>query len=280
MATLASKQNRAAPVVSSAHSSHGRVTSTLIAILSLLRVLCLVFAIRPGTPLRAMCLAAFDMLHVLRRGSRLSLSRLQTLSELLNLGANANAVFDGKRASPDSIDDIRAQLPVPQHTAVPGDYLSELESLERRRPSPGGNAINHRAAQLYRESVVRVSLGMLATVSFDLPSLQTGIEATRRDHDLAIIFCIVMLCQIIDDVVDYSGDLASALPSFLTAHASLEEGLTQTTLAATEYHRELPESACLSPFRLAASLLAAFASISLTAGLCRTRLSRLFSVGC
>jgi len=227
-----------------------------------------------------MCLAAFDMLHVLRRGSRLSLSRLQTLSELLNLGANANAVFDGKRASPDSIDDIRAQLPVPQHTAVPGDYLSELESLERRRPSPGGNAINHRAAQLYRESVVRVSLGMLATVSFDLPSLQTGIEATRRDHDLAMLFCIVMLCQIIDDVVDYSGDLASALPSFLTAHASLEEGLTQTTLAATEYHRELPESACLSPFRLAASLLAAFASISLTAGLCRTRLSRLFSVGC
>ena len=59
---------------------------------------------------------------------------------------------------------------------------------------------------------MRLSLGMVASTALGYPSLEEGIQATHRDDDLRIVFRIVMLCQIIDDVLDYSKDAAAGLP--------------------------------------------------------------------
>jgi hypothetical protein len=72
-----------------------------------------------------------------------------------------------------------------------------------------------------------------------------------------------MLCQIIDDVLDYSQDALAELPSFLTAAASLPQGLAWTAEAVRSY-AALPaptQSPALFPLRVAlwvVSKIAAF----------------------
>ena len=49
------------------------------------------------------------------------------------------------------------------------------------------------------------------------------------------LFRIVMQCQIIDDVLDYTEDVSAGLPSFLTASASLPQAMELTAKAARSY---------------------------------------------
>ena len=72
----------------------GRLAASLAAIISFWRGLPFLVAGRPKTPLRILCLMAFDTVHVLRYSHRLPSSTLQTLATLLDLGACANDFFD------------------------------------------------------------------------------------------------------------------------------------------------------------------------------------------
>ena len=68
---------------------------------------------------------------------------------------------------------------------------------------------------------MRLSLATVAAIALDAECLEDAIRATHRDGELEALCRIAMQCQIIDDVLDYSTDLAAGLPSFLTASASL-----------------------------------------------------------
>jgi hypothetical protein len=255
----------------------GRLAASLAAIISFLRVLPLFVSRRPGTPLRVLCIMAFDTVHVLRTSRRLSSRALKILAALLDYGACANDFFDGHDFSSQEYQATRRLLDRAAASVSVNEYVRRLRDLERRRPSPGGDAGQHRQAQSYRESVIRLSLGMIAATTLGSLTLEDGIRATYRDEDLETLYRIVMLCQIIDDFLDFATDIDRGLPSFLTAHASPPTALALTAEAATRYadRRGLPGSPHVFPFRLALLGISVLAKVVILCGRWRLKLHAL-----
>lgn len=211
------------------------LSSSGIALISLMRGFFLLFSGRPKTPLRVLCIVAFDLRSALRSGKWLSKSELKTLAAFLDFGASANAVFDQKVGCQ---KELRATLQLLEEAGIGlivQDYLQRLCNLERGRPHLGGDRSQFQKTRWYREAVVRVSLGSVATIAGDKPCLKDAIAEMRDDGELNLLFRIVMLCQIIDDVVDYPRDRIAGLPSFLTACKSLPLSRQLTQRAALEY---------------------------------------------
>jgi len=75
---------------------YARISSILLAVRSIVRGLSLFMSARPKTPLRVLCIMAFDMLHMLRNAKPLPMPKLRLLAALLDFGACANAAFDNK----------------------------------------------------------------------------------------------------------------------------------------------------------------------------------------
>lgn len=214
---------------------HDRVLSCMIAVFSVVRGLSLLLAGRPRTPLRALCIAAFDMLHVLRNKNRLSMDKFKSLAALLDYGACVNTDFDHKL---NCHYERRFTLQVLEKAGIGlllAEYLRRLSNLEGERPLSGGDHSQFQNVMLYREAVVRLSLGIMATVAGINSSLDEAIEATSGNGDLNLLFRIAMLCQIIDDVLDYSQDRLAGLPSFLTACQSLPLARDLTQQAVRDY---------------------------------------------
>jgi hypothetical protein len=196
---------------------------------------------------------AFDALHMLRNARPLPAHRFRVLAALLDFGACANAAFDNKLCCR---HEFRETLQLLEEYGIRSSvvqYLARLRDLERGRPMPGGDRWHFEKVNIYRESVARLSLAMVAATADGGQGLDEAIRAIRRDADLNILFRIVMLCQIIDDVLDYSKDLSAGLPSFLTASKSLPQALECTRLAARRYadDRDLPHTGKLFPLRSA-----------------------------
>jgi len=239
------------------------VSSLSIAAGSLLRGLSLLVAGRPRTPLRALCIMAFDLLHTLDHAEPLARDRIRALAALLDFGACANAAFDNKGCCPHEYQSTRQLLEEAGIGWSVADYVRRLAQIEASRPAPGGDYGRFREVVLYREAVVRLSLGMVAATADGRLELDEAIRATGCDWGLEILFRIVMLCQIIDDVLDYSQDLSAGLPSFLTAVEPLPQAFEATRVAAREYadRRDLPQTAALLPLRLALCLVSISAQL-------------------
>jgi hypothetical protein len=199
------------------------------------------------------------------------------LAALLDFGACANAVFDNKDYCP---QEFQRALQLVKEAAIQSsvvEYLQRLRDLESNRPLPGGDYQQFHRVGLYREAIVRLSLGMVAMAANCNPRLDEGIRATWCDADLAILFRIVMQCQVIDDVLDYSQDMSAGLPSFLTACQSLPQAFELTRLAALGYAdgRELPRTGDAFPLRLALFLVSTCAMLVIALG----RWRQLFRLG-
>lgn len=244
------------------------ISSTLIAVISMVRGLSLCLSGRPRTPLRVMCIVAFDTLHVLSHKRRLSALKLKMLAALLDFGAYANAAFDHKKGSRHERRVTRQLLEEAGISGAVAEYLRRLGDLERSRPLPRGDHRQFQKVSLYREAVVRLSLGMVATVACDNPCLDEAIEATYGEGDLNLLFRIAMQCQIIDDVLDYSQDRSAGLPSFLTACQSLVLALDLTLLAARGYaeDRHVARVAAVFPLRAALFLVSMCAKLVVVFG--------------
>ena len=246
-------------------SRHGRATpgnahrdgisSTFISVISFLRCVPLFFSARPKTPLRVLCIMAFDTLHILRYSKPLPVTKLRTLAALLDFGACTNAILDNKDYCRKEYHKTRQILDEAGLNSFVEEFLRRLCELETRRPSPAEAdfQFQFRKIRSYREAVVRLLLGMVATTAVGNHCIDEGIRATYGDNDLKILFRIVMQCQIIDDVLDYSKDLSAGLPSFLTASESLPEAIKMTRQAAFGYGdiRDLPRSDTVFPLRVA-----------------------------
>jgi hypothetical protein len=249
------------------------ISSILIAVRSILRGLSLFVSARPKTPLRVLCIMAFDALHMLRNAKPLPRRQLRILAALLDFGACANAAFDNKDWCR---HECRQTLQLLEEAGIRSslvEYLRRLRDLESGRPLPGGDYGQFQKVGLYREAVVRLSLGMVATTANGKQCLDEGIRAIRREDDLKILFRIVMQCQIIDDVLDYSKDRSAGLPSFLTAFKSLPQAFELTRLAARRYadDRNLPRTGDVLPLRSALFLVSTCARLVIVLGRCRQR---------
>jgi hypothetical protein len=249
---------------------HDGITSTLMAVISLVRGLSLLLSGRPRTPLRVLCIVAFDTLYVLSHGRRLPTRNLKMLAALLDFGACANAAFDHKK---DCRQEHRVTLQLLEEAGIGwsvAEYLRRLSNLESGRPMPGGDRRQFQKVSLYREAVVRLSLGIVATAARGNQCLDEAIEATYGDDDLNLLFRIVMQCQIIDDVLDYSQDRSAGLPSFLTACKSLPQALELTQLAARGYaeDRHVARAADVFPLRAALFLVSMCTKLVVSLGRC------------
>jgi len=171
---------------------------------------------------------------------------------LVDFQACTNAVWDDKHVCEAGYDALRKRLENAGLGWRLEDYLSRLRELEIRRPSVGGDHRRFEDVRSYREGVARLSLATLVALAFDTGDVDAEIRATHYDSDLETLFRIVMQCQIIDDVVDYAVDRAAGLPSFLTACASLPQGMELTAAAARRYGagRESPHDGAF-PLRMA-----------------------------
>jgi hypothetical protein len=245
------------------HALCTRISSILIAFRSVLRGLSLFLSERPRTTLRVLCIMAFDTLYMLRNAKPLPRRKLRTLAALLDFGACANAAFDNKHCCPHEWRRTQQLLEEAGIQASVVEYLRRLWDLESTRPLPGRDNGRFQEVALYREAVVRLSLGMVAAAANGGQSLYQGIRSTYCEADLNILFRTAMQCQIMDDVLDYREDLSGGFPSFLTALESLPQAFEHTRLAALGYAdaRALPRTGALFPFRSALFLVSTCAKL-------------------
>lgn len=251
----------------------GRLSSLLVSALCVLRGLPLLIAARPRTPLRVMCIMAFDIVHTLRTSQRLRIERVRTLALLLDFGANANSAFDGKTFCPDELRKTRRMLDDAGINATADDYWARIQELESRRPSAFGDRLQCGKVRSYRENVVELSLAVLSTTALGYTNIDDGVNAVRTDADLQLLFRIAMQCQIIDDVMDFAKDCAWRLPGFLTASESLRESFELTYHAARRYSSSdgIAQSRNLFPLRIAQVAVSGLANLLITLGRWRQR---------
>jgi hypothetical protein len=252
----------------------------LISIGSIRRCLPLFVSASPRTPLRVLCVMAFDALHQLRHSKPLPVATHRVLAALLDFGACTNAIFDGKEYSRKELELTRQILDEAGLRSIVEAVLRQLSDLEGRRPSPFGPSGDDRRfhdVKSYREAVARLWLGTVAATAAGRRCLEDKSLSTCGDDVLEILFRIVMQCQIIDDVLDYSRDESAGLPSFLTASASLPEGLKRTHQASCKYahYRDVPRTGDVFPLRtaLAAASICAKLMILLRRWRCACRKS-------
>ena len=191
------------------------VHQSVVAACCFLRRLPLFFCAAPKTPLRVLGIVAFDMLHVLRTSRPLPKNRVAELAAFLDFEGCANAEWDNKSLCEKQCRAIRQQLEAAGLGACIEGYRLDLRDLESRRPSPGGDHRRFIEVRDYRERVARLSIATAAGIA--LPRIDGD------DADVDALFRILMQCQIVDDVLDYSEDASAGLPSFLTASESLPD---------------------------------------------------------
>jgi hypothetical protein len=223
---------------------------------------------RPGTPLRSLCIAAFDFAAKVN-GQRLTLEKRRVLSRMLDLGALINDHFDQRRFDNHTYRRLRKQITA-DATVRPAflAYFREMRRVERNRPRlrlPCRPGVLREVAR-YREQVVRLSLSALAAIALGRPD-SAGVHDARQpaaeDACLSYLFPLVMLLQVCDDLLDCRTDWRARLPSFVTAAllqseqptpgcvADPGELRTNIQTAANDYLATMPKRRCAFwPFAL------------------------------
>lgn len=239
------------------------VKATAVSLACLIRGLPLFFGATPRTPLRVLGIIALDMLHVLRHARPLPRKRVSELAMFLDFEGCANAVWDRKEPCEPEYAAIRRNLDQAGLGLCLDAYLARLRALESRRPSIGGDGRRFDDVAAYREGVARLSLATAAAVALNRECRDEDIAAAFHDRDVDALFRVLMQCQIIDDVIDYAEDLSAGLPSFLTAAASLPQGLELTAMTSRRYAASsgAPARQLMLPLRLALAIVSALAQV-------------------
>jgi hypothetical protein len=222
------------------------------------------FRAAPATPLRVLCIVALDTIHVRRHSSPLTRQRREELSILLDFQACTNAAWDDKPLRSSEYHAWRERLEAAGLASWIREYLERLRHLETERPTVGNGVQRVETVREYREAVVRLSLATVAGIALHARHIDEAIDATDADGDVATLFHMAMQCQVIDDVLDYTEDLASGLPGFLTA-APLTQALASTARAVRSYGRGRTYRSGMFPLRSALNVLTALAALSVRA---------------
>ena len=230
--------------------------SSLVAFTCLVRGLRLFFGAAPRTTLRALGVIALDMLHVLRYSQPLPARRAAELATFLDFQGCVNAAWDHKPFCPVDSQALRDRLEDSGLGPCVGRYVAMLRELESRRPSVGGDHRSFDAARSYREAVAFLAISTAAGLALDNVPRGPDTDLARTDPNVNTLFRILMQCQIIDDLLDYSADRAAGLPTFLTSSASLPQAMDWTEEASRSYSARPCGSSANAVFPLRVALAA------------------------
>lgn len=245
-------------------SAGGSARALLASLASVMRGLPCFFRARPATPLRVLCIVALETLHLCRQSKAFTRRRREALAILLDFQACMNAAWDDKPYRSCEWQTLRERLEAADLAMWVEEYLERLRHLEIGRPVVGRDVQRFDKVRAYREAVVRLSLATVAGLALNIRHVDDAIAATAADGDLAALVDMAMQCQVIDDVLDYGEDVASGLPSFLTA-APLPQALASTAGVVQSHGRDRTSTRAMLPFRLARGLLTGVASASVRA---------------
>ena len=178
-----------------------------IAAASLVTCAPLFLARRPRTPLRVLCIGAFDYAARLA-GHRLDQSRRIALAHACDFGALRNDFYDQHRFKAGEYRRLRRSIAHLAPQMETRHYIHELRRAERGRPvfEPGGFA-EPQAVIEYRNRVLSLSLGWLQSIS------HRSLEPVMFEALLAL----VALVQLVDDLLDWKDDWACRRPTYVTA---------------------------------------------------------------
>jgi len=200
--------------------------ASLVSVGCLVRRLPLFLCAAPQTPLRVFGIIAFDVLHVLRHSRPMPGEKIAGVAMFLDYAGYTNATWDQKRLCETDRLAVRHRLNSAGYSRCIEAYLARLRNLEGTRPGMGGAHRRFDDVRKYREDVAWLALTTAAGIALDREA---------RDADVDTLFRILMLCQIVDDVLDYREDALAGLPSFLTASVSVPVALELTDGAARGY---------------------------------------------
>ena len=162
---------------------------------------------RPRTPLRVLCIGAFEYLARLN-GRRLDSTTRLALAYACDFGALRNDYYDRRKLDRNVYRKLRCGLRRLSLDTATHRYIRELRQAERGRPAFGPEGFPEPGAVVeYRIHVVVLSLTWLQVMSHQL-------IAPRRFQALV---ALVGLVQLADDLVDWKEDWACRRPTYVTA---------------------------------------------------------------
>lgn len=239
-------------IVSTSQIDVGKTKALWLASVSIARSIPLLLSRRPRTPLRVLCIAAFDTIRCVKYRKRLSSHQMSSIAALLDLGALANDLWDDSRVQVTEFRHAFEELENLGWRELVDEYLTKLQVAEANRPQCDGDHYNHVRVRSYRESVVTTSLEAVSAVAFGNDRRAFPKPHVRTSEEFPIVFRLVMVCQIIDDTVDATLDRQRNLPGFLTSTSDSAGNLATATKAVQDY-ASLPaelKAPHLFPFRL------------------------------
>ena len=239
-------------IASTSQIDGGRTRAFWLASVSIARSIPLLLSRRPRTPLRVLCIAAFDTIRCVKYRKKLSSHQTSSIAALLDLGALANDLWDDSRLQVTEFRHAFEELENLGCRELVDEYLAKLQVAEANRPLCDGDHYNHVRVRSYRESVVTTSLEAVSAVAFGNDRKVFPQSQFRTSKEFQIVFRLVMVCQIIDDTVDATLDRQRNLPGFLTSTSDSASNLATATKAAQDY-ASLPAELTaphLFPFRL------------------------------
>ncbi len=170
----------------------------------------LLLAPRPKTPLRILCIAAFEFLARLQ-GEMLGKRRRLAMALACDFGSLCDDHYDHGRLDVAQYRSLRRELWGLAPETATSRYIWELRQAERGRPilseSDPGMADAVIAMIEYRTAVLELSLRWMQEIS------GLSLEGVKFN----VLLDLVGLMQIADDVLDWKEDQAAGCPSYVTA---------------------------------------------------------------
>jgi len=174
---------------------------------SLLTCIPMLLSRRPQTPLRVLCISAFEYL-ARSKGRKLDRTARIALGYACDLGALRNDFYDQRELNRRFYRELRCELRRMAPRAATIRYIRDLRRVERDRPACGPNGFSEpRAVVEYRTRVLEVSLLWLQAIS------RRSIEPRL----FQAVVALVGLVQLVDDLLDWKDDWACRRPTYVTA---------------------------------------------------------------
>lgn len=167
----------------------------------------MLLASRPETPLRVLCIAAFEFLARLQRRT-LGKQRRQAMALACDFGSLCDDFYDHRRLDHAQYRALRRELRRIAPVTATSAYVRQLRCAERRRPVlvPGDPNIAS-AVAAYRSQVLELSLRWMQEIS--------GLNL--QPAMFRALLSLVSLIQLADDLLDWRDDQARGIPSHVTA---------------------------------------------------------------
>ena len=162
---------------------------------------------RPRTPLRVLCIAAFEYLARLRGGT-LGRGRRQAIAHACDFGSLRDEYYDERKLDVTEYRSLRRALRRLAPEGATFRYIQQLRKAERGRPKLSGVTPGITKATIaYRGSVIHLSLRWMQAIS--------GLSVERVNCRSMVN--LVCLMQLADDLLDWKKDQAGRCPSYVTA---------------------------------------------------------------